>query len=113
PTRLDVAFHDGKDQGPVEGFIQITYGENDRRSYLPFSLEGLPLLVEAIDHNPVLAATYVVDNFAEREVAAVDRHIAEMRAAQESATGLMARALPRRIESSLAYRERVLAGEIA
>jgi hypothetical protein len=59
----------------------------------------------------VFAATFVIADYAAREIVVADRHIAALEASQATATGLMARALPRRIAGAIAYRDRVRAGE--
>ncbi len=111
PTRLDVAFFDGRDTGPVEGYVVMTTNDGDKRGFTPYDLNGTALNEEF--GNPVLAATYVLADYCEREVVVANEQIASLEAQQADATkpDYVLRSLPRRIAGAVAYRDNLLKGE--
>jgi hypothetical protein len=111
PNRLDIAFFDGQNTGEVEGYVLMTSNDGDKRGFTPFNLDNLALADEF--SNPVLAGTYVLDNYCEREVVVANEQIVALEAQQLDASkpDYVLRSLPRRIESAIAYRDRLLAGE--
>lgn len=111
PTRLNVAFHDGSDTGAVEGYVIQTSNDGEKRGYTPFNLAGEQVGDEAA--NPVLAATFVIDGYCEREVVVIDRQIAALKEQQADTTqpNFVLRSLPKRIEAAERYRANLQAGE--
>ncbi len=107
-NRFNVSFHDGVNEPTViEGYV---LGEEG--SYLPYNPTGDVLADQPLS-NPVLAAIVVIDNYAEREIATFNRHLAKF--AAERATyepgSFKLRMLDLRIDRTHAYIKRVQAGD--
>lgn len=104
-ARFDISFY-ADANGPVEGYV-TQVGVDDQFSYMPFNLDG-QALADVPFSNPVDAAILCISDYVAREVAHTDNQIRALEDSRATATGIMLRAIPRRIANMVDYRATIL-----
>lgn len=111
-NRFDVSYQSLVRELPQQGYVMITGGFDDPR-YTAHNNDGVAL-GEPVE-NLMVAALQCIPNYQELELATAEHCIRTVELAiaspDETTSALSRRLQPRRLESAIAYRDRVLAGK--